>query len=242
MANYIIRLDDACPTMNTKQWDRIESLLDKYKIKPVVAVIPHNEDISMFKENEDIYFWEKVNRWKKKGWLIALHGYNHVYCTEGAGLVPFNKRSEFAGLSYEKQAKKIKEGIKIFNQNNIDTNIWVAPSHSFDLDTIKALKNYSNINIINDGIAIFPFERYGLKWIPQQFWLFRKMPFGVWTSCFHPNNMTDKEFEKLESFLKKNNKDFLGIEKLKFKKFCLLNDIFEFIYWQLRKVRKWILH
>ena len=30
MSHYVIRLDDACPTMNHANWNRMECLLDKY--------------------------------------------------------------------------------------------------------------------------------------------------------------------------------------------------------------------
>ncbi|WP_431137541.1 DUF2334 domain-containing protein [Psychroserpens mesophilus] len=46
---------------------------------------------------------------------------------------------------------KIKKGIEIFKKNNIETNIWVAPSHTFDLNTLIALKVESNITTISVG-------------------------------------------------------------------------------------------
>ena len=141
-------------------------------------------------------------------------------------------------MPYEAQAKKIKDGINIFKVHGIDAKIWVAPSHSFDLNTLQALRENSSINIVSDGVAIFPFEKFGFRWIPQQFWFFRKMPIGVWTSCFHPNEMSEKEFNRLESFLEKNHKNFTKIKNLKFKKFCILNNIFSLIYWKLRKMKE----
>ena len=164
---------------------------------PIVAVIPNNEDRKQMKEEVDSQFWNKVRSWQKKGWHIALHGYDHVYISKSSGLVPFNNKSEFAGLSYEEQVIKIKEGWKIFKQENIDCKIWVAPSHTFDKNTLKALKEHTTIEIISDGVALFPFYRFGFKWIPQQVWRFRKMPFGLWSGCFHPNEMNDKEINDL---------------------------------------------
>ena len=41
---YCIRLDDACPQMNAEKWARIERILDKYKVRPIVGVIPENRD------------------------------------------------------------------------------------------------------------------------------------------------------------------------------------------------------
>ena len=36
--DYCLRLDDACPQMNTEKWARIERILDKYKVRPIVGV------------------------------------------------------------------------------------------------------------------------------------------------------------------------------------------------------------
>ena len=40
MKRYIIRLDDAASTRNIINWNRIENLLDKFQVKPLVGVIP----------------------------------------------------------------------------------------------------------------------------------------------------------------------------------------------------------
>jgi predicted deacetylase len=236
-AKYVIRFDDACPTMDLYKWTNVENICDKYGIKPIVAVIPNNKDQMLMCLDEDIDFWKKVQKWQEKGWHIALHGYDHIYVNQESGLVPFNNDSEFAGLSYEEQKSKIDAGLKIFASHNINTNIWVAPSHSFDTTTLKVLKE-TPITIISDGIGLFPFKKYGLNWIPQQIWRFRKIPFGTWTVCFHPNVMTDKEIDNMELFIKENHDDFIDIKTLKFKKFSILNKMFEIVFWKLWKIKK----
>ena len=45
LARYLIRLDDACPTMHFERWQAIEELLDEFAIRLVVAVIPYSEDL-----------------------------------------------------------------------------------------------------------------------------------------------------------------------------------------------------
>jgi hypothetical protein len=234
---YILRLDDACPTMDIEKWNKIEYLCDKYHIKPIVAVIPNNEDKFLKRDYFDENFWDKVRKWQEKGWHIALHGYNHVYISQESGFLPFNKKSEFAGLPYEVQKDKIKKGWEIFQKEKIICNIWVAPSHSFDKITLKVLKDITSINIISDGIALFPFKKYGFKWIPQQFWRFRKMPFGIWTGCFHPNEMKEEDFKELEKFIKKNYKNFIDINKLKYKKTCVINIIFKNFYLFVKRIK-----
>ena len=76
---YLIRLDDACPTMKKEMWDRIEALLDSYGIKPMVGIIPDNADKDLKIDEEDTFFWEKARQWQSKKWSIALHGYDHCY-------------------------------------------------------------------------------------------------------------------------------------------------------------------
>ena len=82
---YVLRLDDACEKRNIDNWDRMERLLDMYKIKPLVGVIPHCEDPLMNQYPQDMNFWNRVNRWIDKGWSIALHGYNHVCESSNGG-------------------------------------------------------------------------------------------------------------------------------------------------------------
>jgi len=237
-AKYILRLDDACPTMDRNKWQKIEEICDKYDIKPIVAVIPNNKDKEMMVSNYDESFWDKVRNWQKKGWYIAMHGYDHVYVTKESGFLPFNKQSEFAGLNYEEQAEKIKKGWEVFQKEGIKTKIWVAPSHTFDVNTLRAIKEFTNIEIISDGIGLFPFKRYGFKWLPQQIWKFRKMPFGIWTGCFHPNNMNEDDIKNLEEFIRNNKKNFIHIEDLKFKKFSIINISFKYIFIFLLKMKR----
>jgi hypothetical protein len=40
MNNYILRLDDASDYMDLEKWTRVESLVDKYGIKPIFGIIP----------------------------------------------------------------------------------------------------------------------------------------------------------------------------------------------------------
>lgn len=206
-SKYIIRLDDACETMDREKWARLESILDSKNIKPIVAVIPNNQDDNLKIERKDRYFWKSVRKWQKKGWEIALHGYRHEYhkIIKSKQIIPLHNKSEFASLSIKSQEKKISEGIKIFNKNKIDPKIWVAPSHSFDNKTIIAIKNKSKIKIISDGLNLYPFSDSGMTYIPQQLWSLKKYPLGIWTVCLHPNNMSNLEINKFEKCI---NDDF----------------------------------
>ena len=81
MKKYLIRLDDACEKMDISKWNRIEDIFDKYNVKPLVGIIPCCEDPLMGAYKFNNSFWELVRRWVDKGWIMALHGCNHVYST-----------------------------------------------------------------------------------------------------------------------------------------------------------------
>lgn len=209
MSKYIMRLDDAALKMNIENWNKMERLLDEYRIKPLVGVIPKCEDSKMMKYQQDDSFWDKVHLWEEKGWIIAMHGYNHVYCTEEGGINPVNKESEFAGVSLDEQKKKIRLGIEIFRNHQIEPKVFFSPSHTFDENTIEALKEESSIRIISDTIANKPYQRNGITFVPQQSGQVRKLPFQVTTFCYHPNVMEQQDFYILEKFLNQNANHFV---------------------------------
>ncbi len=239
VGRYIIRLDDACEKMDIEKWTRMEKLLDKYGIHPLVGIIPHCEDTNMDKYSTDPEFWKKVKKWSCKGWTIALHGYNHVYTTTSGGLNPVNERSEFAGESLEKQREKIKRGISVFLKYGIDVKVFFAPSHTFDINTLRALKLETNIRIISDTIAWDTYYKDGFYFVPQQSGRARKLPFKIVTFCYHPNTMDEVSFKTLEKFLENQNEYFQDFPKnLKIRKFNFLDWVLQKIYF----IRKFLLY
>ncbi|MDN3513885.1 MAG: DUF2334 domain-containing protein [Candidatus Brocadia sp.] len=200
-AQYLIRLDDACPTDKKEIWDKLEDAFDRLGIRPIIAVIPECEDRSLCYTNYDENYWSRIKRYRDKGYAIAMHGYKHVYVTKGKGLVPLNNYSEFTGLSLDEQRLKIKAGYQKMLSHGINPTIWIAPAHSFDSTTIAALRLETEIRIISDGIALFPFAEEGFLWIPQQLWWLKKIPFGIWTVCLHPNMMTEESCARFSSDL-----------------------------------------
>ena len=67
-ARYLVRLDDASHHMDRARWGRIERVLDAHAVKPIVAVVPDNQDPKLTVEPSDPSFWERVRRWATKGW------------------------------------------------------------------------------------------------------------------------------------------------------------------------------
>lgn len=209
MSIYIMRLDDACPRLDTDRWERLEALLDKYGVRPLVGVIPDCQDTSMDRYPENPLFWQRVERWKNKGWCIAMHGCTHVYSTDCGGVNPVNHRSEFAGEPLEVQEEKISRGVEIMRAHGIEPKVFFAPSHTFDANTLTALKKCSGIRIISDTVANAPYSADGFTFVPQQSGRARELPMKWITYCYHPNMMTDFDFERLEAFLTGHASEFI---------------------------------
>ena len=203
-AKYIFRLDDATAYLNPAKWNLIEKIFDEHNIYPIVAVTPDNKDEELMYHSMDSNFWEKVRKWDKKGWNIAMHGYQHLYhpSNKKDSIVPFYNRSEFTGLSLEIQREKIRSSLALFYRNNIEPKIWIAPSHSFDKNTLKALEAETDIKIVSDGIAIYPYRYEGMNYIPQQLWDIKLKSIGIWTICLHPDTMTMDQITDLQEKLK----------------------------------------
>ena len=226
-----MRLDDACPKRDIAKWDRMEALLDKYNVKPLVGIIPDCKDPDMNCYAEDADFWtSRIQCWQSKGWQLALHGYNHVFRTECDGINPVNKRSEFAGVPYEEQKKMIANGVSILRSHGIIPKVFFAPAHTFDENTIKALKEESDIRIISDTPTNRPYSKYGITFVPQQSGRVRKLPFNTVTFCYHPNTMSDKDFIFLENFLQNNKFKEFPIEQVS-RKMSLIDKILMRIYY-----------
>ena len=236
MTKYIMRLDDACEKRNIESWDRMEKILDKYNVKPLVGVIPNCEDPCMNKYEKDDNYITRLNDWKNKDWEIAMHGYNHVYSNKSGGLNPVNHRSEFAGENLDKQKDKIKKGILKLNQLGITPKVFFAPSHTFDKNTLLALKQESNIRIISDTIAYDSYNKYGFTFVPQQSGKVRSLPFKKVTFCYHPNTMSDNDFLELEKFLQINSSKFISFPaSIVSRKLSLIDKCLNKIYFFRRR-------
>ena len=231
---YLIRLDDACPTMDAKKWKRMEAMLDAYGVKPMVGVIPANNDRKQMIDDADSGFWNKVKVWEKKGWAIALHGYDHCFISDAGmkGLNPLWKRSEFAGVSLEVQKEKIRKGVSVFRENGIEPKYFFAPAHTYDENTLQALREESSIRIISDTIATEPYRKDDFVFIPQLGGRCSEMKLpGVWTFCLHPSAMKEEDFLATEKFLHVHKDEVLGFDQLNLTKLKGKNLISRLLSW-----------
>jgi predicted deacetylase len=183
----------------------------------------------MVHDHPDEQFWDKARLWQQKGYRLALHGCSHVYANTNSGIIGMNKRSEFAGVALDQQKRMLTKGVRKFKEEGIVPEIFVAPAHSFDKNTLIALKDTTNIRIISDGFYMHPVHRFGLNWIPQQLWEPAKKSNGVWTVCCHPEISDHRGLEKIGQFINAHNSSFVDPLSLHFTK-RKLNDRMYFLF------------
>lgn len=207
-ARYIFRMDDITPTMNWGRFWSILHLLNRYRVRPLLGIVPDNRDPRLDHQPPDPAFWDTMRTLSEKGLVdIAQHGYQHSLTSHhGAPLLKSThgrtvERSEFSGYSYNEQLSRIEKGRAIMEENGLKTDFWFAPNHSFDHTTIRALK-VAGFSAISDGISLFPYEHLGMLFIPQQLWRPKWMPAGVFTICLHTNCISVRDIKRIRRFLR----------------------------------------
>lgn len=217
MAQYIIRLDDLCHYSNLEKWNRFFDLFDQYGIKPIIAAIPANRDPKLIccgPYNPD--YWGLLRRLQSLGYIMGMHGLDHLYVSKNSGIFKFNKRSEFAGLPISIQSQKLAASASMFDKEGINVKVFVAPAHSLDHSTLEALKKVTRIRIISDGLLSFPYKRMGFGWLPNQLNEAETRNKGVWTFNYHPETCSDEAFMQLKSFIENHYTAFAPLNKLRY--------------------------
>ena len=210
----LIRFDDIAENMNWDLMNKCEILFDELNIKPVMGVIPNNEDKDLMIYPKKENFWDMVKKWQLKGWEIAMHGYNHIYDkeTNKQDFFKYGGRSEFFGHTLDKQLEKMKKGLDIFKKNKINVRTFFSPNHTYDINTFEALK-ISGINQVIDGYGLKPYLENDIKFIPQLFYKPFLLPFGLQTTQIHLNYWTEKELENFFNLINKNYKKIISYDE-----------------------------
>lgn len=215
-----VRLDDITPDMDWDKFERFKKVLDEHDVKPLIGVVPDNKDekLSCGPVHED--FWTYVKELQNSGWVVALHGFNHIYTTKEPGIFPIGGKSEFAGLPYSAQDDMLREARRIFVSHDIRTDIFMAPSHSFDKKTIKSLKK-NGIHRITDGFGTMPYSRYGMTFYPiavKKSSSIKDTRDGYTTFVYHVNTMNDKDFDNFRQLFDKatvvSYSELLGVDPI----------------------------
>lgn len=228
----VIRMDDICPRMKKIPFQRMRGLLESYGATAIIGVVPECRDDSLNLEDEDPYFWNMISGLQKKGWTIAMHGCFHQYVTNSNGMISNNKRSEFAGLSYDEQYEKLKYGKQKLQDHGIVTDVFMAPSHSYDKNTLLALKNLG-FRYITDGLTSKPYEFNGLTFIPCIESKIKKCN-RLSTVCYHTNMIMEQRYEETEELLKNNRADVIS-----FSDACKLPKE-NYIFLRVEEIVRWI--
>lgn len=204
----LVRMDDICPMMNKEKFWSCLSLLESYNLMPLLGIIPDCWDTS-FVEKASHDFWEKIYELNQNGYPIAMHGVHHVYTTESKGIVCRRLKSEFAGLNYEEQFELLALGKEILQKHNIETDTFMAPGHSYDDNTLKALKNLG-FHYISDGRSFYPYIRHGIKCIPAMGAYRIHFNRGMLTICIHSDTMSEQNYKQLTAFLEKHKHQLIS--------------------------------
>ena len=212
---FLIRLDDIAENMNWDMMEQASALFDKYKIKPVLGIIPNNKDPELLAYPKiKIDFWEQVRIWKNKGWEIGMHGNNHVYdkfCSKNDYLGDGGD-SEFCTHTFEFQLEKIKSGLDKFKKEKIKVRTFFAPNHTFDKNTLLALKKCGMTEVL-DGYGLMPYKENDIIFIPQLFYKIVPLPFGIQSFQIHLNYYNQKDFGKFKKFIETNSEKIINYDQ-----------------------------
>lgn len=193
----LVRFDDICPTMNYALFKKAVSLMEQYHVYPLLGIIPDCKDPDLQIEPYHEDFWEYIKGLHERGYKIAMHGYQHVFDIRHHGIVENRMGSEFAGHPYEIQYEKLKKGKELLLSKGIKTDIFFAPAHSYDENTIKALSNLG-FKYISDGKSNKPYKRFGVLLLPCRSGGCPKIRGGgMYTAVFHAHEWIrpDKSYD-----------------------------------------------
>lgn len=201
-----VRLDDISPAMDWKKFEAFAALLQEFDIKPLIGVVPQNRDENLNRDIPREDFWDYVKERQKEGWVVAQHGCYHVYTQHKGGVFPLNDFSEFAGVPYAEQLTMLEHGREILKGHGIVTDLFMAPAHSYDRNTLKALKD-TGFKGITDGFGDCPYVYQGLTFYPISFRFSAtlKKKKGYSTMVVHTGTNTEKEMEQYEGYFQRGD-------------------------------------
>lgn len=215
--NITVRLDDITPDMDWERFYKFKALLDQYQVKPLIGVVPDNRD-ELLKGSEPPMdpktFFGYIRQLQKEGWTVAMHGYQHIYGTSKGGIFPLNHFSEFAGEPLEEQRKKIAAGRQILESYGVHTDIFMAPGHSYDQNTLTALKE-NGFSEMTDGFGDRPYLFHGMTFYPISFLLSRTLrkKNGYSTMVVHTGTVSDQDLDHYRVYFQKEGVQWISYEE-----------------------------
>lgn len=213
-----VRLDDITPDMDWQRFFKFKALLDKYQVKPLIGIVPDNQDENLKGTNEGAPedFYGYIKELEKQGWQIAMHGFRHIYTTKKGGMFPLNNFSEFAGLPYEQQKEMLQAGKKLLKEKGIETSLFMAPAHSYDQNTLRALRE-TGFSGLTDGFGVRPYRWKGLIFYPISFQLSRTLrqtgpdaKERYSTMVVHTGTVKEEELGRYEEYFRKKDIEWIS--------------------------------
>jgi hypothetical protein len=84
----------------------------------------------------------------------------------------------------------------------------MAPSHSFDANTLKALKAL-DFKALTDGYGFYAYDLEGLVALPQLLSRPLGLGFGVETICLHANTMGEGSIRQMIAFMRQSRSSII---------------------------------
>lgn len=190
-------MDDITPDMNWDNFNFFRKLFEEAGITPLLGIVPDNRDPKLSCGTVHDDFYEVIKELENEGYSLAMHGFRHIYTTRSGGMFPLNNYSEFAKIPHDRQKEMLIQGRAELRKHGIDTDIFMAPAHSYDRNTLKALKE-AGFTKVTDGFGRAPYMYKGITFYPISFKLDRslKQNRGATTLVIHANAVTEKEKER----------------------------------------------
>ncbi|WP_415382080.1 DUF2334 domain-containing protein [Halosimplex sp. TS25] len=155
-----LRFDDYHQDVDNETWVDVLSRYDDRGLRGVVAVCPKFEGERL---SADVV--EFLHELEANGWELAQHGYEHEDVGEGRGGPLYDDRSEFAGLDYDEQNRRIGAGRDILESHGIEPTTFIPPWHEYDRTTARALAA-NGFDCINEGRWPVPRTVEGVTLVP----------------------------------------------------------------------------
>lgn len=155
-----IRFDDYHQSIDHERWVEVLSEYDRRGLCGVVGVVPKYLG---YRLSADVvpFLDELVD----SGWEIAQHGYKHLNVGDGRGGVLYDDRSEFCGLNYEEQERRIGAGKDILRSHGFEPTTFIPPWHEYDRTTLRALSDHG-FDCLNEGRFPVPRTVDGVTLVP----------------------------------------------------------------------------
>ena len=67
-----VRMDDITPDMDWERFLWFEELFEQYNVKPLIGIVPLNQDKNLHREDERKDFWEYVLKLQQNQHLLYI--------------------------------------------------------------------------------------------------------------------------------------------------------------------------